>query len=286
MTKNTEKGLVYKTAYLFDVARQGVYYEKIKIEDDDFRNQTALKITGEPYHTLRRSHFVSSEESFFEIENLLKNNASKGRAGEVLFVLGFRSDAFSVYKEKFENTKKLLKLFHKYKPGKLLIQTFSHLCVLSLTELLSLKDIITLNICIETFDDEILSKFSPSNSTLNDRLKACSAMKTFGFDVEVQVAPILPYSGGEDTANAFAQKLSKSANRIFVKSYASMTGEDKQKKQSPLALKLASEGFGEWLRDENIEIELVDAINSINSKLLEKPTVYKGESKQLSLFVA
>ena len=286
MTKNINNGLNYKSAILFDVARQGVYYEKIKIEDFDFRDQTALQITGEPYHTLKKSKFVSAKSSLFEIENLIKNNAVKGRLGEVVFVLGFRSDAFSVYKEKFENTKKILDLFAKYKPGKLIIQTFSHLCVLSLSELLKLKDILTLNVCIETCDDEILSKFSPSNSSFMDRLKACSAMKTFGFDVEIQIAPLLPYSGGEDTANAFATKVARSANRVFIKSYAEINKNEKNNNQMPLAVKLATEGFGEWLRDENVEQELIEAITNQDSSLLERPTVYQGGNKQLSLFVA
>lgn len=286
MTKTERTKQSYKTAFLFDVARQGVYYEKLKIESDsDFRKQIALKITGEPYFSLRRSHFISSKDSFFEIENLLKKNAQKGRSGEVLFVLGFRSDAFSVYKEKFENTKKILNLFTKYKPGKLIIQTFSHLSVLSLTDLLPLKDVLTLNMCIETCDEEILSKFSPSNSSLQDRLKACSALKTFGFDVEVQVAPLLPYSGGEETAAMFADKIAKSCNRVFIESFAGMTSL-KERKKSPLALKLASEGHGEWLREEGIEEELIEAVEDRNIKLLDKPAVYEDSTEQLSLFVA
>ena len=70
----------YTVAYVLDVAKQGVYYEKLKLTDyEDFRNQTALVKFGDGIHSLRRSHFVDVDASLFELENLLKKNAAKGK---------------------------------------------------------------------------------------------------------------------------------------------------------------------------------------------------------------
>lgn len=275
----------YKTAIIFDVAKQGVYYEKQTLKGlEDYRSTTSLRVTGEPYFALRRSHLLNSEDLSAELENLLKHNISKSRMGETVFVIGYHSDPFSVYKQKYANTLKLLELFAKYRPGKLILQTYSHLIVLAVTKLLPLKSFITINMCIETCDEDIAGRYSPGTSGIEDRFKAAAALKHFGFDVEIQVAPLLPYEGGERIAEKFADKLAKSCNRVFIAPITAQMSEHEQK-TSPLIYKLVEKEYGSWIRPGS-ERELKDILSANYPNLLQQPEGYTETSKQLGLFVA
>jgi DNA repair photolyase len=281
--KNNSKK--YQLAYAFDVSKEGIYYEKLNLrEDDDFRKTTALIRFGEGARSIRRCHYLTNSDSLLEIENMFRENAARGRKGKALFILGYHSDPFSNFDHKFKTVKKFLELYAKYRPGKLVIQTYSDLIVLGLSSLLPIKDLLTINIIIESGDQDLAQIYSPSKVNVIDRLKTANSLKNFTFDVEIQVAPLLPYRGGKLAARNFAQQLVKSCNRVYIASFASCAG-NKTERLSPLAQHIVTNQLGSWLR-KGAANELREEIARLSPAHLEAPEVYTNQGQQLGLFVA
>ncbi len=275
----------YQLAYAFDVGKEGIYYEKLSLrQEEDYRNITALIRFGEGVQSIRRCHYLANTDSLIEIENLFRENAERGRKGKAVFILGYHSDPFSNFEQKFKTVKKFLELYAKYRPGKLVIQTYSDVVVLALSSLLPIKDLVTINMIIESGDQELAHIYSPSKVDILDRLKTANSLKNFTFDVEIQVAPLLPYRGGQVAAQKFARQLVKSCNRVFIASFARCAGS-KTEMMSPLAQHLVTNELGMWLR-KGAASELRGEIEKLSPSHLAMPTVYTNQNQQLGLFVA
>lgn len=271
----------YKYAYMFDVTRQGIYYEKVKLNDvADYRQKTSMVNFGDGVHSLRRSHFVDVEDSLYEIESLIKQAARKGRAGEVLFVLGYHSDPFAEYDQKYDLAMKFLGIYQKYQPGRLILQTYSNFLVLAISKIIPLKNFLTVNVIIESDDENIINKFSAGKTSALDRLKTASSLKAFGFDVEIQAAPVLPCR----SLAKFVAKLTKSCHRIYVSSFTKC-GSLSQRQSSPFAAHLAAAELGRWLRSGAAE-PLRQEISKISPEHLQAYHHQVLANEQLGLFVA
>jgi DNA repair photolyase len=134
---------------------------------------------------------------------------------------------------------------------------------------------------IETPLEEVARRYTPDLPTVEERWKTVRALKRFGLQVGVQVAPILPYGDWRKDAGAFAEKLCTEADYVTVRSIIQTSGVPRP--TTLLARKLASDRQFFWLRQDS-QTPLLDAIVATDSKKLFHPAGLQPADPQLKLF--
>lgn len=225
---------------------------------------------------LSRSLDLNYGNPWEQLEVKLQKLTLSAKLGTSTIILGYRGDPLHPFKDRFDNTMKILKLLRKYQPKKLIIQTRSSLVVLALDALKALDKKVEINLQIETPRDDVALKITPNFPLPSERLKAGTALKNFGITVNTVLPFLLPYGNMQADADAFARTLSKFSKRIIFLPHNFIT------ERSVVSTSLNNHYDKDWMKPDSNK-HLINAINKISRSLLEEQ---HEEPAQLKLFVA
>jgi DNA repair photolyase len=281
---SSEKSVIYT----IDCHKNSIELEKHEVNQDaDPRSRFFLQLDY-PSKTrrVRTRHSIKKINPFHELERKLRSISRQGNLGSAEFYFGHKTDPFFPFDDKFHTSQQCLKLFQRFTPGMLTIQTRSPLAVIALSTLQKLGDHVSVTIAIETCDEDLLLRYSPELPKAKERFSAASALRNFGVQVNFQVAPLLPYGDLEQGALRFAELLVRFGDSIFVQPINDgSSAAGKRLRSSLIAETLMQDKRYEWLKPDCSE-PLIRAIQQLAPDKLHAPVKMHTIDKQTGLFAA
>ncbi len=275
-------------AYTVDSFANGISFGQHRLEEgQDPRDYYGLSISDEGEIVRLRSRYALHHNNpTWELERYLMRLSQQGVLGSSTIYFGTSGDPFHPFDGKFEASMKFLQLFERYVPGLLVVQTRSPLVVLALPVLQKLGDHAAVTIALETDDNEAIRRYTPDIPLCEDRLKAATALRRFGIEVTLQVAPVLPYGDWKSDAQRFAHVLIDHADYLSVRPLHDGSAVSEQRmRHSQVAKRMAADRKFVWLRPDTAR-PLVAAIEKLSPAKLETPSRSHRRERQMSLFVA
>ncbi|ASS65905.1 MULTISPECIES: radical SAM protein [unclassified Paenibacillus] len=136
--------------------------------------------------------------------------ARESAKGAVSVFFGSATDPYQPAEAERRLTRRLLELMLERPPGFVLLQTRSPLVAGDAALFGEFGDRIRVSVTIETDDEAMRRRFSPSAPPLAARWKALQALREAGVPVQAAVSPLLPHT------SEFARKLAATGARIVV----------------------------------------------------------------------
>jgi len=274
--------------YTVDSFRNGIEIGRSEISSNaDPREELhlALPDCARPLKP-RARHSLQDCAPLEMLERRLRTISDKGDLSTACFYFGVVTDPFHPFEGKFDASVKFLRLFQRFVPGMLVLQTRSPLVVIPLAMLQGLGDHAAVTIALETFREDVVSRYTPELPSVRERLRAARALRNFGIKVHLQVAPLLPYGDLERDAKEFAQILVENGESIFVRPLNDGSVAAGQRLQSSLvAQSLLIEERSKWLKPGSIA-PLIREIEKLGPEKLIAPRWDPNGGKQMSFFVA
>lgn len=235
---------------------------------------------------VRQQAWLGSHYSLLDLEVKLRRLADQGVLKRTILYYGVQTDPFHPFDYKFQLSIKALRLFVRYRPGMLLIQTRSPLVVIALSSLKELSGSVIVTMGIETNLESVAARYTPGLPTVGERLRAISALHSFGVETAIQVAPLLPYGNQLKDAGAFADVIDSHASWIEVRPFSSFTTvKGRRDAYDTIARKLAADRRVEWLRADSAD-RLIESLQTrCPGKLAAHVRTHLSE-RQLSFLVA
>ena len=254
---------------------------------NDIRDLFHLRlIEGGEVVKLRSRYLINRHSPAIELEKHLMKLSKAGLLGQSEIIFGNTTDPFYPFEGKFDASMKFLELFQRYTPGMLHIQTRSPLIVIAMPVLKRLGKRVAVTIGIETNKDEVISKLTPGLPRVEERLKAATALRRFGVEVTLQVAPVLPYGDWKKDAGEFADMLIEHGDYIYARPMVTGNLEDERRiRGTYVARTLSAQRQFHWLRPD-AATPLITAIEERAPEKLMIPLRNQFEEKQLSIFAA
>jgi len=287
-TQNRAQNTEDQVTFSVDSFQDGIAFGQHRLEPgNDARDFYALRLNQLGDLVALRSRYAFHKENpLAELERHLARLARQGVLHTSQVYLGTTTDPFFPFEGKFDVSMKFLDLFRRYTPGMLIVQTRSPLIVIALPVFKALGPRAAVTIGIETNDDQAVARYTPGFPRVEERLKAATALRRFGVEVTLQVAPVLPYGDWRADAGRFAELLAANGDYVFVRPMSD--GSEKVERRiraTHLARSLARDRKFHWLRPDTAT-PLISALERIAPKKLlvpERPTL---EKRQLEMFVA
>ena len=239
--------------------------------------------------SLRSRYSVEAENPLHQLEHHLMRLSQNGDLGTCEIIFGCYSDPFFPFQGKFDLSIKALELFARYVPGHLTIQTRSPLLVIALPVLKRLGNKVTVSVAVETNDESSVCRYTPGLPRIEERLKMVTALRRFGVETAIQIAPVLPYGDWKEDAHKFAKTLIEHADFITVHAFNTLIEHEglsaRAVKNQTGAARLAEDRKFHWLRADSTK-PLLNAIDELDSAKLTVPTRGYQQKRQLSFFAA
>lgn len=226
-----------------------------------------------------------------------------------LFIIGVGSDPLSHLSSKEDRLARLLGEICSQDNSLTLLKTRSPRMVAFAEHVERFKRSGTIRfvVPIETTDDAVVRRYTPHETLVSERIFAAQVLRRSGFQVGLQVAPLLPYgsigtsgigsassgtrsrcdlSYSRDTEN-FAEILAANADFVELAPLIPPDTKDlKRIKATSLVKRLESDMKYAWLRPDSV-YPLLSEIRSISPQLLVGPEPGAvNQKKQLNLFAA
>jgi len=274
--------------YTVDSFSNGIAFGQQKLESQvDPRDFLCLRLKDDvELIRLRSRYSLHKQNPLHELELHLMRLSQQGVLGSAEVYFGTTTDPFFPFEGKFDASMKFLELFKRYTPGLLTVQTRSPLLVIAMPVLKKLGEHAAVTIGIETCDEEVVRKYTPGLPRITERLQCARALRRFGVEVTLQVAPLLPYGDWRGDAARFADLLIESADYIYVRPM--MSGEEREDRRttSPeLAQALSKDRRFHWLRPD----AATPLISAIEERAPEKLLAVKRrhlQRRQMEMFAA
>ena len=287
--KKPEQGRTERLHSFFcvDSYANGISFGHSKIKSkEDYRDQFALQLHDSSEMTKLRSRYaINKQNPLHELELHLMRLSNSGELATATICLGIMSDPFLPFEGKFHASLKFLELFTKYKPGLLIVQTRSPLIVLAMPVLKKMGKNVSVTMALETHDAKVANRYTPGLPSIEERVKTINALRNFGIEVNIQVAPLLPYGDWKDDAWYFGEFLAKHADLIHVMPITSKTQNTRTLPGLELAKMLAQDRKFHWLRADSAT-PLISALEKIAPQKLLLPEREIHKDKQLDIFAA
>lgn len=236
---------------------------------------------GDPVGLLRSHYSLGRNDPVLELERRLSRLSSRGELRRSTVVLGNTVDPFHPFDEKFATSMKLLQLFERFVPGRLIIQTRSPLIVIGVPVLKRVRENTYIMMALETNQDDISKHYASEAPFPSERLKAIRTLRHFGMRVGIQVAPLLPYGDWRKDAHAFGEFLSTQGDFIHIKSLSQLARGGRPSGYA--AQQLARERKFHWLRTD-AHVPLVRVLQEIAPQKLLHPMDLVFAEPQIGLF--
>jgi hypothetical protein len=253
----------------------------------DPRDYFSLNIASEAeVAPLRSRYALHKENPLWELERYLMRLSRQGLLAASTIYFGTTTDPFFPFEGKFDASMKFLQLFQRYTPGLLVVQTRSPLVVIAMPVFRRLGANAVVTIGVETPGEEAVRRYTPGFPKTEERLKAAAALRKFGIEVTLQVAPVLPYGDWKGDATAFAELLNEHGDYLYVRPIVDGTPERERKaKASPITKRLAQDRLFYYLRPDSAN-PLITALEKICPEKLIAPERKALQQRQLEIFAA
>jgi len=274
--------------YTVDSYEEGVSFGRTMVSSPtDWRDELHLKIEDEQdLLRFRRRFSLDQQNNFSKLEVELMNLSRKGLLSRSHIVLGTTTDPFLPFEQKFDSSMKFLTLFQRYTPGLLTVQTRSPLIVIAMPVLAKLGKRASVTMGIETLDEEAVRLYTPGLPRASERLKAARALRNFGVQVTIQVAPVLPYGDWKKDVANFAEELIDSADFIYVRPLFDGTDGTNHKIRSKHVSKtMARDKKYHWLRPDSAN-PLITTLEVLAPQKLKLPEPAHLQERQVKMFAA
>lgn len=269
--------------YCVDVQPQGLFFQRHKpLRFLDAKRALNLQLVSNLQGFRSGWSFESGVPEQLLGAKLLRLQ-QEGALSRATLVLGVGNDPFHPFQGHFDVSMKLLKVFEKYPPGFLVIQTRSPLVVLGMPVIRALAPRVSITIPVETHIQAAMDRVAGDLPRLEDRFKAMRTLRTFGVEVQAQVAPLLPYGDWREGAARFAQLLNEHADYVRLSSLNHM--DERNLRTNPVALRLAEARQFHYLRPDAVE-PLRNALQVLCPAKLIIPERDNCRETQLSIFAA
>lgn len=272
-----------------DAFADGITFErKFQRFNEDPRDAFSLHIPDDfIFQPLKSKYALRHHASpITQLELQLRRLSEQGILARSMIFLGHEVDPFIPFEGRFDISMKFLELFERFTPGHLVVQTRSPLIVIGLPVLKRMGKRVSVTIGIESHLEESTLKYTPGLPRVEERLKAATALRRFGIEVTLQVAPILPYGEWKKDAVNFARVLL--ANGDYIHALPFLRGNensDKPLKNHSVITKLAEDRKFHWLRPDAAH-PLLQSIELLAPHKLVAPQRESLKDKQLEIFAA
>ncbi|MCO6429861.1 MAG: radical SAM protein [Deltaproteobacteria bacterium] len=235
---------------------------------------------------LRSRYAIGRSNPLDELEKNLMRLSRKGVLGRSTIYFGLGTDPFLPFEGKFDTSMRFLELFSKYRPGLLVVQTRSPLIVIAMPALKRLGKHVSVTLGVETPDEQAVRRYTPGFPRAKERLKTAQALRHFGIEVGIQVAPLLPYGDWKADAVEFAQILCDHADHLHIRPLSDGSDQgDRRSRSSESAKALARDRKFHWLRPDAAN-PLITAVELLAPEKLKAPERKHLFNKQMSIFAA
>ena len=229
-------------------------------------------------------YFLYRENFARALEHQLSHLHKQGRLPSSVIYFGMIADPFLALDRKGTVTSACLEILSQYHPGLLVVQTRSPKILHALPALRKFGDRLIVAISLETPIDRLLSRYSPGQSPLGDRLFVADRLRSEGIRVQLKASPILPYGEFYRDAWKFGEVLVRHADFVSFGCLASGAANDETHLRTlPLAQKLVQDRQFRMLRPFAFRC-VYYAVQSLALEKLQIPVPALSEPSQLSLF--
>lgn len=276
----------YNIVYSVDSFANGIAFGQHKFPDsEDPRDHYCLKIDDDTELTRLRSRYTLNKQNpFCELERHLMRLSSQGVLRSACVYFGVTTDPFLPFEAKFDASMRFLELFKKYTPGLLVVQTRSPLLVIAMPVLTRLGCHCAVTLGLETNLEESARRYTSQLPRVEERLKMATALRRFGIEVNIQVAPVLPYGDWKADAGRFADTLVQHADGIHVRSITDGSERvERRLRTNVVAQKLAQDRKFHWLRPDSARVLLTEIEKRAPEKLILKDRPHLKD-RQMPLF--
>jgi hypothetical protein len=275
-------------AYTVDSFANGIAFGQHRMESaQDPRDYYWLRLQDDSELVRLRSRYALHKENpFQELEKQLSRLSKQGVLSSSTVYFGTTTDPFLPFEGKFDASMKFLDIFQRYQPGMLVIQTRSPLVVIAMPVLRKLGKQAAVTIGIETCDEKMVQRYTPTLPRVQERLKTANALRNFGIEVTLQVSPVLPYGDWKEDAPYFARMLCGHADYVHIRPLTDGTPKvERQIRNLSVSKSLAMDRKFHWLRPDSA-LPLLNAVEQIAPEKLLMPKRQVAAERQLSIFAA
>ena len=274
--------------YTVDSFANGIAFGQHKLESGaDPRDFYSLRMRDDSEMMKLRSRYILHKNNpLHELELSLMRLSRQGVLHRAHIYFGVTTDPFHPFEDKFDASMKFLKLFERYTPGMLVIQTRSPLLVLALPVLRQLGSHVAVTMGIETPLEEMARLYTPGLPRISERFRTVEALRKLGVEVSLQVSPVIPYGDWRKDAASFARTLADNGDYVYVRSITDGSeGIERKLRSSDVARRLARDRLFHYLRHDSAN-PLISALEEIAPEKLRVPTRENLRSHQMEFFAA
>ena len=274
--------------YTVDSFANGIAFGQHKLENcADPRDFYSLRMRDDSELVKLRSRYILHKNNpLHELELSLMRLSRQGVLHRSSIYFGVTTDPFHPFEDKFDASMKFLRLFERYTPGMLIVQTRSPLIVLALPVFKHLGRHAAVTMGIETPSEEMAKLYTPGLPRIGERLRTVDALRKFGVEVTLQVSPVLPYGDWRKDASVFAQTLAEHGDYVYVRSITDGSeGIERKLRSSDTARRLARDRLFHYLRPDSAN-PLISALEEIAPEKLLPPTRGHLQARQMEFFAA
>jgi len=284
---NHEKQAEQPITYTVDSFANGIAFGQHKGGGEDQPQQFNLRLEEDgAVIRLRSRYALHPENPLHELERHLMRLSRQGVLARARIVFGTGTDPFFPFDGKFDATMKFLDIFRRYRPGLLVVQTRSPLIVLAMPVLRALGKHTAVTMGVETPDDESAHRYTPGLPRIAERLKAAAALRRFGVEVTLQVAPVLPYGDWRADAGAFAQLLVENGDYLAIAPlYDGSAASQRRTRSLGITKALARDRRFHWLRADSAA-PLISAVEKLAPEKLQVSKRWHLSERQVAIFAA
>jgi DNA repair photolyase len=167
------------------------------------------------------------------------------RAGQLADTAVFMSSATDPYQgieRHLRLTRAALEVFIRKPPRRILLQTRSPLIERDIDILQSLGERVIASVTVETDDDRVRRRFTPTSPSIARRLEVARRLRAAGIFSQIAVAPMLP-----NDAQRFAELVRDAADRVIIDTYFDGDGSGGRRSRSLGMAELHERlGYPQW----------------------------------------
>jgi len=192
------------------------------------------------------------------LEDELEALARKDRLRETTIFMSSATDPYQGAERHFQLTRSALKLFSRRRPRRLLLQTRSPMVERDVDLLIELGEAVIASITLETDDDEVRRKLTPTSPSVARRLDTAAKLRASGVFVQLAISPMMP-----NHARHFAEIAESAADRVIIDTYIDGDGSGgRRSRQLRIPQLYRSLGYDDRWFERGAEQELLEAMRA------------------------